>query len=238
MRKVCLIICVIILLAVITGCANRAETGSQMDMPYDIVKEDNDYFLVMKEKINVTEAEKEDTNMNGETSVGGPCGITFEDIEEMLSDIRTGNFTELELQSFTDYFPKDDEGRVKICNLSEMYEPVLPSDLEIDKIYWKGTEYEFLLSQNGKYYGEYILAITYDEYSEEVEKAEKYAEITKCEVYGQENEEDRNAVVTYVNLGGEKWKHVYYSISDENKNYHIVEFYQVGEMENAKIKTI
>lgn len=71
--------------------------------------------------------------------------IYFESFEEMRSDISEGNFTEEELAELA-RFEKDDEGKILVCSLSGLHEPMF-LDAFSYKISWSGRTYCFYLTE-------------------------------------------------------------------------------------------
>ena len=68
--------------------------------------------------------------------------ILFDSFEEMRNDIISGNFTKEELSELARFY-KDEEGRILVCDLNSLHEPIFPENFAYE-IEWCGPYYYFI----------------------------------------------------------------------------------------------
>ena len=129
MRKMIYILVVILLFSALGGCNSR---GGK------VVVENSEYYFVLGDA--ASKSHDSDNNIYG-------AHIRFSSLKEMKNDFETGNFTEEELKDLSTL--ADDSGKVQICNLSELYEPIFPASPD---------DY-FVELQGGGYY-KFVIAYT------------------------------------------------------------------------------
>ena len=128
MRLMCMI-CVILLLG---GCTSPSNNG------YRYYKVDGQHYITIDD-VTVT-----DSDVEG--SVIQACDIKFQNFEEMLSDIRNGNWTALELQQLKHnmaYYYQ--ENPMQIVDLDNLLQPTYPDNMYLDGISWTGPDMRILL---------------------------------------------------------------------------------------------
>lgn len=168
MKKVhkCLAVALVFLL--LSGCS--ANTN-----PYEIVHEDGNYYLV------ISNNESEDLANEASGQIMGSV-IYFASMDEMVSDINTGNFTKDEMEMISS-FETDDAGRIIICDLSKLYVPILPDSVTVKKIKWTGTSYTYYLRcGDGEQFHSMKIYNSVESYNHDVDYYSNFADQTSLEV--------------------------------------------------------
>lgn len=216
MKKVhkCLAVALVFLL--LSGCS--ANTN-----PYEIVHEDGNYYLV------ISNNESEDLANEASGQIMGSV-IYFASMDEMVSDINTGNFTKDEMEMISS-FETDDAGRIIICDLSKLYVPILPDSVTVKKIKWTGTSYTYYLRcGDGEQFHSMKIYNSVESYNHDVDYYSNFADQTSLEVKSVSTEPSRNATVcTFTDRMGTDCQGVYYTITEGNKTLYIWEAYPLEE---------
>lgn len=107
----------------------------------NIVEENGEYFLI------IPELDQQGTT--GENSLGLTMDmnfIPFKSVEEMISKIEQAEFDEENLQIIANRFQIDNQGRIKLFDMSHIYVPVCPEYLRIKYVLWvEGNRYSYTL---------------------------------------------------------------------------------------------
>ena len=229
MRKIMSILCCAALLLLMVGCSEKVDKVTAGDMPYQIVEDAGKHYLVMKPDVkpsgNVTVQSGSSAEQTAE-----PVGIYFDNMGEMANDIKTGNFSENELEIIAGKFPKDENNRVQICNINKLMEPVMPTGAVITLVYWTGVDYSCNFEMNNGSKG-HFLRYTYEDYCEDLEYFENFAKYSQGTVSSQTTDEETGAVVTIMESGTGNIKLVYDTITVGNAEYHIAETYNPSTSE-------
>lgn len=217
MRKISWFIALVLGISLLSGCST-IQTSSQTDpIPYDIVVENGISYLLLNE----AGIKLPSNNINTQID----HTIYFGSVNEMMTDIKTGNFTEEELYYISQY-PKDDLGRVQVCNFDNFLVPTAPAPLKLRNICWNGLWFTYILGCEGDNAVYTMLLDTKEQYEETIDFNANFASKTTCTVHSQTIEEDRNATATYyTNALGQQSKAVYYTIGEDNNVIHILEDY-------------
>lgn len=222
------VFCVFLLLASLAvGCSFEKSFAPTVTLPYEIIENDNEYCLVMR----CVSSEVDDGVTSSQICV--PSDIVFDSINEMIDDIKTGNFSQNELDILAS-FPRNNENQIQICNINELYVPILPNDLSVEKVFWRGMDYCFLLNLTNGTGRRRMHVYTPEKFQEATDIARNFPNATECKVQSISTEAERNATVTYyINGIGKESKHIYYNITKEAKTLHIVENYILEESKNT-----
>lgn len=216
MKKRIKFISILLILALLCCGAKASES-----MPYDILVEDETWYLVMKGKY------AQDPSDYGSWELFEEC-VEFKSMAEMKNDLETGNFTEEELEMISGYIT-DSKGRLPICDLTALIEPTYPSDFVYQTITWTGRSYTFSLDVNesivrGDLYADFQFKnqrdwkYSVDFYSNYEEQEDSILKVT--------TEPERNAKVYYFTMFGDRGKkNVYYTIETGSKQLYIWEEY-------------
>lgn len=215
MRRISIAMIFTLLLSLLVGCSTMEESNSESNLPYEIIVENGVSYLIMEEIENKTD------NFNAQID----RSIYFASVEEMINDINTGNFSDEELY-YLSHYPKDDFGRIRVCNMDELLVPVVPAPLELTGIIWNGQWYTYVLGRNDDDTTYKMLLDTREQHEETIDFDANFASKTTCDVHSQTTEEDRNATVTYyTNLLGKDCKGVYYTVGEGEGTVHVWEDY-------------
>lgn len=223
-------IVVILVVALLAGCSvggqasQPAQTDPPLDLPYEIIIENGEHYLLLKDSIaGDDESDK--------TSASTGTFVEFESIEEMAQDIKTGNFTESELKQISK-FRKDEDGRTVLCDLSKLHEAYTPEQFANQEILWFGNNYRFDFSQNEDYFECRMIAGFPND-----SKDFAIADITDCTdkpnftLLSTEQISDRNAtMITYtsgVNGKIKERKSIYYELENGDKELFVYEEYSL-----------
>lgn len=118
----------IVVIAITTLC-------SCSSLPEHLVKENGSYYLIVDEL-------NSDSYSANNSSLRIAPSLRFESIEELKNDIETANFTKSELKELR-RFEKDEDGKILICNLDDLYEPVFPAEYSEYTVILVGNYYNF-----------------------------------------------------------------------------------------------
>lgn len=222
------LICLALATVMLVGCSAKGpvsrpvQTELPIDLPYEIIRDDDGYYLLLDDNSTTDEEEE------GSFSEMAPV-IEFGSMDEMVQDIKTGNFTENELQNLS-RFPKDKDGRTILCDLSKLYDVYTPEKFDEQKILWKGNGYHFVLLCTGSdFEGRMSNFISDSSKEEAIEDLITCDSVVNFTLLSTEQIEDRSATVkiytseTY--YGVKDHKRVYYTIQDEDKEVFVCETY-------------
>lgn len=202
-------------IAILCGCSS---------LPDHLEKENGEYYLLMESN--------EVTHPDDSCFYPVYPVVMFDSIEEMKNDIESLNFTEEELEAI-ETFDRDEEGRIMICDLDLLYQPVFPSDLPEYRVEWTGVNYAFLFGHSGDPNRVWFELTSQEYYEREVGNLldeDNYAEMTS------QSEEDRNATVYYytvplydegVHTDVER-KRVIYTYDKDGNTFYVYEYYDVA----------
>lgn len=218
----------VLVIAMLAGCSTKesvsrpAQTEPPIDLPYEIIRDDDGYYLVLDD------SSATDDEVEGSLQVLAPL-IEFGSMDEMVQDIKTGNFSEKELR-YLSKFPKDEDGRTILCDLSKLYDVCTPEQFDEKKILWQGGYYRFVLLSNESDFQVHMYnSISDSSKEEDIENLISCDSVVNFTLLSTEQIEDRNATViiftseTY--YGVKNHKRVYYTIRDENKEVFVCENY-------------
>lgn len=213
----------------LVGCSAGAPSSEQMqtappeDLPYEIICDNGNYYLLLEDSIARE-------NVDEDSLSAERPHIEFASMDEMLKDIKTGDFTESELKELSQ-FKTDDDGRTSICDISKLYDAYTPERYDVKRIDWFGYDYSFAFREED---GDSRCSMSVN--ALEIDNEEAFAErIDDCtsdpnfQLISVERVEDRNATVTTYMSGGtgkvEERKIVYYTIKESNKELYVHEEY-------------
>ena len=223
----------VLVIAMLAGCSTKelvsqpAQTEPPIDLPYEIIRDDDGYYLLLDDSSTTdNEAEGSSQLLNF---------MHFGSMDEMVQDIKTGNFTEKELLILS-IFPKDEDGRTILCDLSKLYDAYAPEQLGEKSITWFGNRYMFSFGDKEKeLHCNMRIGFSNAEKEECIAQLMNFADASNFTLLSTELVEDRNAtVVTHisgVHDGIRERKTVYYTLKDSNKEVFVCEDYSYAEDE-------
>ena len=136
----------LILLISFTGCTsdavqakterNVAEvTEQKTPIQYSITEEDGSYYLNFS-----------DGNEPPEEYSSQIAGLLFDSLAEMQDAFINNKLTESQINQIKDKFSKDFQGRIQICDMNRLQQPVLPSNLTLGTLGLAGDRYSFFVN--------------------------------------------------------------------------------------------
>jgi hypothetical protein len=157
MKKVLLFLCCItFIITSFSGC--NCEKVIADNERYDLIKKGKDFYLMLDESIIETIASN-----RVDASI-----IYFDSTEEFIDTVKNGKLDDSQLAIAYEKFNRDSNG-IKICDLSNMQEPVLPDEFDWRWGNWSGSSYTFdLYSSNGE--SGYCKYLDKESYEAEYEK--------------------------------------------------------------------
>lgn len=216
-----------LIVALLAGCSakisapKQPQNGSLVNAPYDIVIEDGEYYLVLTNEIA-------GENTSGPNTSEKKPAIEFASINEMVQDINTGKFTDDEMRQLSK-FKTDDNGRIIICNLSNLYDARTPEQYETKRIVWYGDEYVFHFFNGTDFCCQISQVGTRANLEQMITRAKnKTEEDFYIELSTQQIEERNATVITYTTATADdhqRFKNVYYTIAAGNKELFVFEEY-------------
>ena len=166
----------------------------------------------------VWEHSASESDFDGGASLEIAPRIYFSSPNEMVSDIRNGNFTENEKKQLAK-FKQDDNGRIVVCDLDDIYYLNLPEDASYT-INWYGIGYDYSGSlPNGRINGIFMTETTWSE------KLDRYLEPVNSGHYPWAFEEDKNAAVYRVEGLNSFHYRAIYQINNGTTTIHVIEFF-------------
>lgn len=149
----------------------------------------------------------------------------FLTLKDMRQGIITGAITERELISLNRFCGKNEDGSIKICNVDKLIECIIPSDLEVEKVIWKGEPYSFSI-RGGP--GPMFIQIVDEELYVSMMNSYHILYDGTATITAQEFEEERSATVYFETTPtGAKRKLICYEINDGTKTIMIQENYDL-----------
>jgi len=221
MRKFTKIFAIVLVVMTFVGCS--ADNG------YHYYEQDGQYYIRLDDEFN-------DQTMPDAGGYVIPVEIKFATFDEMIQDITTGNFSEWELKGLAwnawivTYDPiEKTHSDLPVCDLTTLWEPIVPDGYQWENILWIGPEYSFLIVRSDIC----IRVLPGDCQMERI--AESMWEMIFFDGYSDgspttsiETEEDRNATVYYSDLkSGTKRKDVIYSFSNGTHTTYVREMYNL-----------
>ena len=120
--------------------------GSFSTDAYTVTQVSGQYYL------NFLDGNDDHTGSNPSLSI---TTVSFPSVAAMKQAILTSSFTQTELQIIKNSFSKNEDGII-ICDLNQLYEPVLPEGYTLAGVTWNGAEYELKIKGNESSEGGYI----------------------------------------------------------------------------------
>lgn len=226
MRKIYSCAVVLVALALlIAGCGSKEKKA---DMPYEIVEENGEYYIILDEEYREKQRERE-WSESDLMCMRARSVIRFTSIEDMKRSIETGDLTEDELIAMAE-FKTDDLGRIPIMDLSALTQASFPSCFDDVMVVWRDAEYWYTLrSFSEEIYGSLSECLSKDEWQEEVDSWCGFKDNEDIEVTGRTLDSERNAeIVSYRTKYGQ-YQEAYYTIKNRGDEIHVFESYVLSE---------
>lgn len=250
MKKRCGIIANVLAVVLLTGCAAASveqapsveQTPSQpVDKPYELIVENGDNYLLLDDSLPEY-GSRDDYDYPYHALINyAPAGIFFSTVEEMKSDILSGNFTSRDELSALEGMDINDDLKVRIFN--HIYSPVMPEDASIDKVLWQGETYRFIVAtplDDVKFE-----VISKEEYDKAISRLDNmYDDDEDIIMLDETVEEDRNATVrTFAyregtTQEGDKLTKKIYTLNEGEKSLLVCESYQTEKDQDTELTGI
>jgi hypothetical protein len=164
MKKILMMFyCVSFILSCFYGCANSIpgsltddissdiSSGEENEVTtFEIVTTGNDnendikkYELKTIGDKNYLIIENEFTDLSFDGCLLYPANLEFDSMETFVDTVKNGKLSDSELRIIDEVFKKDSEGRIEICDFSNLQVPVTPDGVKISKVTWSGKSYAF-----------------------------------------------------------------------------------------------
>ena len=115
----------------ICGCTKKANENRD-ESKATLVNKNGQYYIQFDE----IDKNIKDSSANSKIAEY----IYFSSMDEFYSKVNDLNFSEEEFDIMCRSFPSDDNG-IKVCDMDNLYQPVLPYNTVVDDIVWGGNSY-------------------------------------------------------------------------------------------------
>lgn len=218
----CLMLALLVTLTV-AGCAEISAVNKICENDVYTLEESNGtYWLNFHEQLP---KQGGGDSADGQQIVDDVC---FGSVKEMKEAIRKGKFSDEAIQTITRYFQRNPAGDVKTCNINQLYEAALPSDLSVTKVSWYGETYSFSIEGGG--ITGYMTCGDQALYDDSQEKGMGFLSNEDIIIDSQTTVADRNATeYRYTSAYGVDVKIIVYTADIDGKNITILESYHSHE---------
>ena len=155
--------------------------------------------------------------------------VRFSSVEEFRETLIQGRLTPLQ-KHIASMFPKDEKGRIKICDLNDLYTAVVPQGSTVYEVMWYGDTYYFSVDCGSGGWGDLDL---HTKESFEQSYMDNYVNIFKNErltITKTEYIDGGQKEVIFYNTPRGKFKGVRYSLSDGEKKSFVYERYMLSHI--------
>ena len=213
------------IILVLIFCAIVLSSCTQSPYGYPLLKHNGQYYILLDDV----------PKYNGISISQVESFVFFDSVTEMISDIRSGNFTEAEINQIKQFSQKDALGRIPVFDLdAELYQITIPDDLTStfkQKVKWYGSGYRF------EYSADSVPMIIYGggpcSKFEHESRVNNFYGITKSDqIEILEEMSDSSGATTYIYIGpldDAPKKRIIYSIKTENGEAYIMENFKNAE---------
>lgn len=154
----------------------------------------------------------------------------FSSVQEMKKKLSEGDISEAEIEELR---RATQQGTYAICNINDLYEAVLPEDVEQTMVRFLGTAYDFTFrgSEEGV-----MVCVSEDVYESEWNRHYKGTNLSKgCILLLTETVADRNAEVRHYTYAGTESKQVFYTYETAHGQQRVYEMYIDGNLSTIYI---
>ena len=213
-KKIILIVLSIIMVLSLASC--NTEKNS-VEFPQNIVNdkytvtcENGAYYLQLKNEIQTDETESN----NG---VRVNFGISFENMEEFVNDVKNGNFDEHELRVMNGF--KKENDKIVMCDMNNLYYPIIEHpDIEFVVI-WHGHYYTNSKSREEGDFSLSIKEINVDEYNDGV-SCQHLEQLNDPYLVQDEVREDGHRILIHTKEDRSQ-KNECYTLSTDDRTYYV-----------------
>lgn len=184
---------------------------------YSIEYEEGRYLLQLVDNTN--------SHLNGSAQYQ-PC-IYFDNMDEFVNDIKTGQFSEYEIGIISTF--KKDNDKIVVCDMNDLYYPIINHE-----------NIEFIVAWYGDYY--YNTKLKNDSFSMRIEKSteldysigvdvkSRFNEFNSYYITQDMTDDNGNRYIVY-SKDAYTTKYEYYTLSDGEKIYHVYKTYHLDRPE-------
>lgn len=229
MKKVffLMLACILSFTIAFSGCSHEAKGSTQYTTPlYSITVEDGQYYLTPTTDLSSVDARQ------------ALIYPKFSTVSEMRQGIISGSFTEENLYALSRSSANAD-GTIDICDLDDLYECTVPSELGTKNIVWCGKYYYFnLINISGRSVWGSIRCCDEDTFINNFSKEYMgFLSNPNATLTRQEEIDERSATIYYTTTAtNAKLKYICYEIQEGDKHIFIQEEYLL-EIEHDLLKT-
>lgn len=224
-------VCMVALTLLLSGC-NYAEASIEVPIGsgYSIYEVNGQHYMKI-DGDNYVPGKEDDPRF--ETLK--PEFHRYESLPAMKDTVINGKLTEFAVRDAAEYFMRDEEGRIPICNFNKLFSSMQPEDMSVSGVYWRGAYYYFLMNPNT--HGEKTALLSYisGELYEEVFK-EYYTDFFTDKEYEYYFDEQTKEEVYTCTEQGSEYKYVRYTVEKGNKKLYVQEKYSVADNLGATAK--
>lgn len=220
MRKIISCLAALFVLSLLmAGCGNKKEPA---DMPYELIEEDGQYYIILDEEYREMQREREQDK--GYAMRVKPM-ISFASIEDMKHSIETCDLTEDELMDMAE-FETDDLGRIPIMDLSALTQASFPSCFDDVHVAWQDAEYFFVLrSYDQDVYCFLRELSSKEEWQESIDSWRDFEDDADVEVTDRTVDSEQNAQIVSFQTKNSQQQAVYYTFNSGDDTFHAFESY-------------
>ena len=227
----------LILLISITGCTSEAmQTKTEQTDPvevttqkqpsqYSIIEENGSYYL------NFSDGNEPPKEYSSQLAT-----MMFDSLAEMQDTFLNNKLTEGQINQIKDVFPKDLQGRIQICDMNRLQQPVLPSNLTLGTLGLAGDRYSFFVNSvisSSSIHGSFH-CLTKEDYDDMFERDyENYFEKNTIHLTSTTEEPDRNSTVYDYTTSAGTLRRIRYAITQGSKTLYIDESYRLSMKDDS-----
>jgi hypothetical protein len=220
MKKLFCIIALGLALCSLIGCVKKQPYERAKELPYELVKGDGAYYLVMDEEKYPAP--------DPEMCEYAPT-VHFYTVGDMRDCFLNGKLTEKQLAELA-RFPRDKQGRIKIPDLDNLWDVTYPEGVVLKSVSLEAGWIFMIMDEPGGerfFVNQYSLKV----FDDEMAYMESWPENDADQLTKQYMDTDRGAMVY---LFEEKaTKNVVYTITDERKTIFVREWYDLNKSETV-----
>lgn len=215
-----MLLIVLMALLLLCACGITADNIIYKGEKYSVYEQNGSYYLDI---FGYSDMLKEIENSEMAALVKAPW-VDFSSVAEMKQAIESGNIPESTLLGFITV--QQDGTPIEICDLNNLYDITMPTDVSFEEVTWYGSHYVFDFLRN-EMYG-YLQVIDQQNYEREYANLDINNWSAPQTIISEETVKDRNAtVVRYRNDTGE-YKIINYQIETESGMMYVSEHYSLG----------
>ena len=226
LKKIIYITTCLVLAVSLCSCNAQKNNDISNEFPSSIVNDnysieyDNGRYL-----LQLTDITKANTYLDSEVRYQ-PC-IYFDNIDEFVSDIKTGQFSEYELGVISTF--KKENNKTIICDMNDLYYPTINHEDIKFIVAWYGNYYYHTKLRNDSY-GMSIGENTVEDYNAGIDFQSRFNELNSHYITQDVVTDDNHRYIVH-SKDAYTTKYEYYTLSDEEKIYYVYKTYHLARPE-------